>query len=214
MGSFVRNLEDRPKGSIKDFIYVIDKTLTKSFCKNVIKKFNDDSRKEDGVIGHKANRVDKNVKNTKDMHISSSSGWEEEDKIFYSSLKIGLEKYNQYLVDINDGICNAFPNTSFDTNDTGYKVQMYEPGGTYHWHHDWSMSTNPVASRIFTFMWYLNTIKEEDDGYTEFVDGTKIQPVAGRLIFFPATWTYIHRGYPPKVRKYLCNGWIHSYPSS
>tara|TARA_B100001250_G_C19679740_1_gene735290 strand:- start:429 stop:1076 length:648 start_codon:yes stop_codon:yes gene_type:complete len=215
MESFVRNLEDRPKGSIKDFIYVIDKSLTKTFCNNVIKKFNNDSRKKEGVVGHgESNRVDKNAKNTKDIPISVSSGWEKEDKIFYSSLKKGLDQYNQYLFDINDGICNSFPNATFITNDTGYKVQMYEPGGTYHWHHDWSMSINPVASRIFTFMWYLNTIKEEDEGYTEFADGTKVQPVAGRLIFFPATWTYIHRGYPPKVRKYLCNGWIHSFPPS
>ena len=75
------------------------------------------------------------------------------------------------------------------------------------------MTFEPVSSRIFTFMWYLNTIEEKDEGYTEFVDGTKIQPVAGRLIFFPATWTFLHRGYPPKVKKYLCNGWIHARPN-
>ena len=62
-------------------------------------------------------------------------------------------------------------------------------------------------------MWYLNTIEEKDDGYTEFIDGTKIQPVVGRLIFFPATWTFLHRGYPPKVKKYLCNGWMHARPT-
>ena len=55
-------------------------------------------------------------------------------------------------------------------------------------------------------------IDEKDEGDTEFADGTRIQPVAGRLIFFPATWTFLHRGYPPKVKKYLCNGWIHSSP--
>ena len=109
--------------------------------------------------------------------------------------------------------CKSFPNPTFGISDTGYKVQKYEPGGCYHWHHDWSMSSQPVASRIFTFMWYLNTIEEKDDGYTEFADGTKIQPVVGRLIFFPATWTFLHRGYPPKVSKYLCNGWIHSSPT-
>ena len=31
-------------------------------------------------------------------------------------------------------------------------------------------------------MWYLNTIQIKDNGYTEFVDGTKIQPKAGTLI--------------------------------
>ena len=64
------------------------------------------------------------------------------------------------------------------------------------------------ATRIFTFMWYLNTIKEEDEGYTEFADGTRLQPERGTLVMFPATWTFLHRGFPPKVRKYICNGWI------
>ena len=89
---------------------------------------------------------------------------------------------------------------------TGYKLQRYEAGGFYDWHHDWQMSGG--ATRIFTFMWYLNTIKEEDEGYTEFADGTRLQPERGTLVMFPATWTFLHRGFPPKVRKYICNGWI------
>ncbi len=211
--TFVRNIEDKPRGSIRDFVYIRENTLSESFCEHVINRFNHDGRKRDGVIGHTSNRVDKNVKDTKDLKISGLDDWVEEDNTFYESLREGLDEYYEYLEKINEGICNAFPNTSFTTNDTGYKVQMYEPGGTYHWHHDWSMSSDPVASRIFTFMWYLNTIDEKDDGYTEFADGTKIQPVAGKQIFFPATWTYIHRGYPSKVNKYLCNGWIFSRPS-
>ena len=203
---------DKPRGLIKDFIYVKDNSLSKSFCDEVIKKFDEDPRQRDGVIGASVNkRVDKSVKDTKDIHISSSTGWEREDKVFFESLKLGLDEYNDYLANLND-CCKSYPNPTFSTQDTGYKVQKYEPGGCYHWHHDWSMSEQPVASRIFTFMWYLNTIEEKDEGYTEFADGTRIQPVSGRLIFFPATWTFLHRGYPPKVKKYLCNGWIHSSP--
>ena len=36
MDSFVRNIEDRPKASIKDFIYVRDNSLSESFCNHVI----------------------------------------------------------------------------------------------------------------------------------------------------------------------------------
>ena len=46
----------------------------------------------------------------------------------------------------------------------------------------------------------------------QFVDGTKIQPKCGSFLFFPATWTYVHRGYTTKVPKYLCNGWIYARP--
>ena len=204
---------DKPRGLIKDFIYVKDNSLLKSFCADVIKKFDNDPRQRDGIIGKDTNqRVDKSIKDTKDIHISTTTGWEREDKIFFDSLKIGLDEYNKYLANLND-CCKSYPNPTFGTSDTGYIVQKYEPGGCYHWHQEWSMTSEPIASRIFTFMWYLNTIEEKDEGYTEFADGTRVQPVAGRLIFFPATWTFLHRGYPPKVKKYLCNGWIHSSPA-
>ena len=49
-----------------------------------------------------------------------------------------------------------------------------------------------------------------NEGYTEFFDGTRLQPECGSLVFFPATWTYVHRGKRPKVCKYLCNGWIYA----
>ena len=111
MDSFVRNIEDRPKGSIKDFIYVRDNTLSESFCNHVIQRFNHDGRKQDGVVGQ--TRVDKNVKDTKDIKISGLEDWVEEDNTFYKSLKEGLDEYNEYLHQINEGVCNAFPNTTF-----------------------------------------------------------------------------------------------------
>ena len=89
------NIIDKPRGLIKDFIYVKDNSLSKSFCDEVIKKFDKDPRQRDGVIGASVNkRVDKSVKNTKDIHISSSTGWEREDKVFFESLKLGLDEYN------------------------------------------------------------------------------------------------------------------------
>ena len=58
-------------------------------------------------------------------------------------------------------------------------------------------------------IWYLNDVK--DGGYTEFIDGTRIQPEAGKLIIFPSTWDFLHRGVSPKTEtKYLCTGWVHA----
>ena len=202
--------EPKPRGLIKDFIWVKENSLTESFCNHVIEKFDNDPRKHDGCIGSREhNRVDKSVKDTKDYNITRAKDWKEEDDTFFNALSIGVQGYTDYLYEINT---NCAPNPNFKQHDTGFKVQKYEAGGHYKWHHDWSMSYEPVASRIYTFMWYLNTIKEEDEGYTEFADGTRLQPKCGNLVLFPATWTYLHRGYPPKVEKYVCNGWIHARP--
>ena len=42
---------DKPKGLIRDFIYVKDNSLSKSFCDEVIEKFDKDPRQRDGIIG-------------------------------------------------------------------------------------------------------------------------------------------------------------------
>ena len=49
----------KPKGAIKDFIWTKENTLSKEFCDHVIKKFDADPSKQDGIVGAKIQRVDK-----------------------------------------------------------------------------------------------------------------------------------------------------------
>ena len=202
-----KNLNVRPHAITRDYIWVKENSLTRYFCNKVIKKFDEESSKVDGRIGEEG-RVDKNVKDTKDFTLSRNENWKKEDTIFYTALQKGLKEYLTYLHSIH---YNNLPNLRHNTRDTGYKLQRYEPGGFYDWHNDWTMNQKN-GSRVYVFMWYLNSIRKKDGGYTEFIDGTRLQPKCGSLVFFPATWTYLHRGYPPKVRKYLCNGWIYAKP--
>ena len=77
----------------------------------------------------------------------------------------------------------------------------YTPGDFYTWHHDC------MDDRLLTIIWYLNDVNQ--DGYTEFSSGLKIQPEIGKILMFPAQWPWVHRGYPPKYEtKYICTGWI------
>jgi hypothetical protein len=187
---------------IADFIWVKPKSLTPSFCKKIIKKFEEEPNKYDGVTGRGLNKA---MKDTKDFLLKAEDDkWKDEDRVFYNALKLGLVEYQEYLSNMHR---SCLPNIS-SLVDGGYKIQRYEPNGFYDWHNDFFIDS--IGSRIYVFMWYLNTIKKSDGGYTEFLDGTKLQPRCGSLVFFPATWTYLHRGYRPKVRKYLCNGWMYS----
>jgi len=203
-----KNADVRPRASLSDYIWVKENSLTRYFCNKVIKKFDEEPGKYDGRIGDDR-RIDKSIKATSDFSITGHKEWQKEDAIFYAALKEGLQDYFAHIKSIhpnNYAACGANK-----TRDTGYKLQRYEPGGFYDWHNDWTMD-NKNGSRVYVFMWYLNTIRKKDGGYTEFTDGTRLQPKCGSLVFFPATWTYLHRGYPPKVRKYLCNGWIFAKP--
>ena len=202
-----KNAEVRPRVLASDYIWVKENSLTRYFCNKVIKKFDEEDGKYDGLIGGDR-RVDKNIKDTKDFILTRDPKWKKEDKVFYEALKQGIKEYNNHLISFHH---NNLPCNTLDNRDTGYKLQRYEPNGFYDWHNDWIID-QMNGGRVYVFMWYLNTIRKKDGGYTEFTDGTRLQPKCGSLVLFPSTWTYLHRGYPPKVRKYICNGWIYSRP--
>ncbi len=180
-----------------DFVYFVDDVLTESFCKQVIDKFETDERQEDGIF--RINGQDKlipELKKCKEIYISEKSDWKDEDGVLYSSLSKNLESYYDYCREYFSGLFN------YNTDDSGYNIKKYNADDDYyHWHHDGG------DKRQILCIWYLNDNFE--DGETELIDGTKIQPKTGRLVFIPATWNYIHRGIKPKNgNKYIITSWI------
>ena len=201
------------------FIWEKPKSLTKTFCKKVIRKFLKDDDKYQGIIGE--GRVDKKIKDSLDLPISQSEQWEDEDEVFFKAL---TESVNQYEEVITDRInLTAFerqghqqiavhPHTTNENIDTGYQVQETQPGSYYDRHQDYDMicqdGMNRLMARKFTYLWYLN--EDFDEGETEFFDGSAVKPETGKLIIFPATWNFYHRGRPPvNGKKYICTGWMY-----
>ena len=186
----------KKKAKSSDFIYIQKDALPKSFCDNVIQKFELDDRKRQGQVGSGV-RLD--IKRSCDLSISGKEDWKSYDEAFFKSLNNALKEYLRFIPEeyIQFKALGRFE------DDTGYQIQKTQPGDYYIWHHD------QTTSRLVTFIWYLNDVK--DDGYTEFIDGTRIQPEAGKLIIFPATWDFLHRGVSPKTEtKYICTGWVHA----
>ena len=177
----------------EEYIYVAEDRLDKDFCKHCIQKFNKDDNRYTGIVGSGENLE---VKQSTDLRISNKDNWKEEDKIFYNSFAKTLVSYKEWL-------SHPFPDDCLrgHIEDTGYQIQETKPGEFYTWHQD------GMNSRILTIIWYLNDVNE--DGYTEFYTGLKIQPEMGKILMFPAQWPWVHRGYPPKYEtKYICTGWI------
>ena len=198
-----------------ELIWVKKNSLSESFCKEMIEKFEVDPYRVKGKVDQNNPRVDTSIKITMDMGVTTNIAWKNEDKVLFKALETALDEYEIHLEKISKEKCandgwRLHPSHSYEIKDTGYKIQKYEPDGYYHWHHDWCMLKG--WSRTFTYIWYLNTIEKKDKGWTEFIDGTKIQPECGSILFFPATWTYVHRGYTTKVPKYIVNGWIYGRP--
>lgn len=194
----------------KELIWVKEQSLSEDFCNQVINKFETDPYRKAGEVDQNNPRIDKNLKVTIDTTITHNIAWREEDEVLYKALGNALYEYEIHLQKTSSGKWNLHPSDGYQVKDTGYMVQKYEPNGFYNWHHDWCM--NEGWSRIYTYIWYINTIEEEDGGWTEFIDGTRIQPKVGSILLFPATWTYVHRGYTTKVPKYIVTGWIYARP--
>ena len=195
-------LKKNQRANMSDFIFTIPNNLDPEFCQHCIEKFESDPNVATGKVGAQY-ELDTNTKVSDDLGLSKTGRWKEEDKIFYTCLQRGIEAWGEHYFGNNSGYFWTVP----DCIDTGYQIQRTKPGGFYDWHIDHNLEKNN-GTRIATFIWYLNDIKE--DGYTEFCDGTKIQPECGKLLIFPSTWTYSHRGYPPKNEtKYIVTGWLY-----
>lgn len=193
------NINITRKPQLSNFIYIKNNALPKSFCDNVIEKFEKDDRKYQGTT---ADGVELDIKRSLDLYISALEDWKSFDEVFFESLNKNLNEYWKQLPTMFKGgeMVEKYE------DDTGYQIQKTKPGDFYTWHSD-AMTDGDGNLRVVTFIWYLNDVKH--DGYTEFVDGTKIQPEAGKIVIFPSTWEYLHRGVCPKSEtKYICTGWV------
>ena len=80
----------------------------------------------------------------------------------------------------------------------GYHVWHYEHGPQY-------------PKRVLTFIYYLNTLEDHQNGTTEFLHQQRqIKPVENTLVVWPASYTHVHRGNPVygDNPKYIITGWV------
>jgi len=191
---------------MRDTIFELDNVLSKDQCKKIIDLFESDPNIGPGHVSGGIRRPD--VKTSIDLRITRADPtWKDIDALLENSLTQMISKYKHHLHD--EFKCfrfNAWSKIFDNLEDTGYNIQRTDPGGFFTWHNDYE----PMKNRILTFIWYLNDVNPEDGGYTEFIDGRRIQPKAGKFIMFPATWTCTHRGFTlKKGKKYIVTGWLY-----
>ena len=184
------------------YIWYKDKVLSEEKCKEIINRFDESPLTGQGVTGL---GLDLSVKNSTDLQISGLEEWTDIDAIFHELISKCLQDYYDHL---NEKIVHEYFTTGAklfippteDVTDTGYQIQKTRPHQGYVWHQDY------MTRRLITFIVYLNTVEE---GWTQFGNGDQIAPRTGRAVMFPATWTYVHQGYPPRQTKYIMTGWLH-----
>jgi hypothetical protein len=203
MAETLNDYENKIKNNLPNdkFIFVKDNVLDKNTCEKIIQLFESDNQKDRGRIGD--GFIDINSKRTFDLAVSHSEKWKELDEIVFDYLSAQLSEYLIKLYEDDPPSINLF--YSSHIFDNGYQIQKYEKNsGFYRWHSDIKNCNN--QTRFITFLFYLNDVIE--GGETLFING-KVNPKAGRLLLFPSTWTYMHKGsIPISDNKYILTGWF------
>jgi len=177
------------------FIHIVHNSLDDIICNNIINKFNNESNIKQGST---INGVDLVIKNSFDFYLSNNIHWSDINQYLLNLLRKEIDNYFKIL---NLEIFNINR-----IDNTGFMIMKYiKNEGFYDYHNDFYISDK--NHRIFTYIWYLNTI--EIGGETEIMDKELIKPESGKLLIFPTCWTYPHRGLMPISNdKYIVTGWI------
>lgn len=185
------------------FIYTNPNSLSKIICDEIIEKFELSNNKYDGIT---MGGINKDVKVTTDCVIKKN-------EIMWSSIHKLLEDELIRNVEIYIDRCTSFLPSEYKLFNSSViietiQVQKYNKNlGKYIYHSDEAIDSKKM--RVLTFLWYINDVLE--GGETEFLD-LKIKPETGKLLLFPSTWSYPHRGNMPITSdKYIITGWLYKY---
>ena len=195
-------------------IYENKTSLSTDFCLNLIELFEESTNKYEGVT---LGGLDKTVKDTTDMQIpENDEKWYKYHSLLVKELQRNIKKY---LKLVNN---NSEFNNKNQLSEKTYSVfhdiplshdimlmQKYKKStGKYIYHHDFIVNFTTKKYRVVTFLWYINSV--EEGGETCFGESFKIKPEQGKLILFPASWTFPHCGkIPLSSDKYIVTGWLY-----
>lgn len=191
------------------WIWTSSNVLSENFCKKVIDKF--ELSTNDHRQGQIYSGVNTDIKRSTDLFITTLTDWKDEHSVFHETLIKKFEEYSYHLTKyfhsrkVNQVYDFLIPGDAPLFFSSGHQVQRTNPKEFYTWHND-SLHCQQFY-RVFTYIFYLNDVKS--GGQTEFINGEKIRPEQGKLLIFPATETYMHRGVSPSSGvKYISVGWM------
>ena len=189
--------------SINNFIGVYDNYITDFECKRAISLFEQQTKFNRTInrqTSEKASVLDK-VDQQYFCSIETIDVWHTELKSLIANFDQAYRHYDKMT-----GVIKSFGQDEFFY--TSLKIQKTLPGEGYHiWHleHSAGFQNEP---RALVFSIYLNDV--EEGGETEFLHFSKrVKPKAGRIVIWPSSFPYVHRGNPPlSGEKYILTSWL------
>jgi hypothetical protein len=194
--------------TMEKLVLEIPNFISHDICESIVKRFENDDRKIEGSftypVGHQ-NVTRK--KNNFELESIKLEGWEDVSALFIHYTGKAYEEYVNHLKNTFAGYGD--PNYPVYEQEltrkrilcTGFPIQRLGKGDIYDWHHDGDIFKPSFIQIIF----YLNTLQENQGGCTEFTDGTKVRPEVGKVLMYPCSWTFPHKGGEVQDGyKYIC----------
>tara|TARA_R110002020_G_scaffold211854_2_gene418096 strand:- start:1389 stop:1979 length:591 start_codon:yes stop_codon:yes gene_type:complete len=187
--------------NITDFIGVYDNYITPEECNKAIKLYEDQNK-----FNNTFNRVAS----------EQSSVLLKQDQQFFAApenIDIWWEDLKPMIFNYDMAFKHYVQNSGADVYSspfhfTNLKIQKTLPKEGYHvWHIEYGKGFENEP-RAFVYTIYLNDV--EEGGETEFLHFSKrIKPKKGRIVIWPASFPYVHRGNPPlSGEKYILTSWM------
>ena len=177
--------------------------LNDDLCNQIINFFqNNPQLQKKGVTT--GNTINEDVKKTTDITINPNNLKNKDYDLFLTYFNHLNECFLNYKEQF------PFLKTFIKKISIGpFNVQKYSPGGHFSRLHSERTSINTLQ-RLFAWMTYLNDVKQEDGGSTDFdYYKIKVNPERGKTLIWPAEWTHAHYGSVLKSgEKFIITGWI------
>jgi prolyl 4-hydroxylase len=187
-----------------EYVYEARDVIPKSLCDEIIDKFENDPDTDDGRINKGI--VNHTVKKSTDLSIYLRPSWKRINDQIERYLFNGIREYfDNLLYRVYHGNSTILAQLFGDNiNITNFQIQRYKENEYFNWH----MDDRFGEKRLLAFIIYLN----DNEAGTEFLNYKNIKPEVGKILFFPSTWTYTHRGQTvEKGVKYILTGFICEY---
>ena len=191
----------------EDFIKMYHGLYPEGYCQHLINEF--ERLTQSGAGTNRQNSEGSPRHNKNDLQLELNAGVHTiapfEDKsaidMFFKGLQACYEDYSAQFSILGNGRIRG----------THMKMQRTDPGGGYHiWHSEQNSGYQSARALVYTL--YLNTLKPEEAGETEFLYQQYRQPVQeNTMIIWPAAFTHAHRGnvVHGKTSKYIVTGWFY-----
>jgi len=204
-----------------NYIYENEYSIPDLLCNEIICKYEKNKNLHYQGLTHGG--VQKQIKDTRDFLIpkcnQENDEWYKIEQFLYKELKNNFNSYKKYINNTNNFLPqnnynNYYEILSKSQHVENFMIQKYiKQNGKYSYHDDFFNDFKNKRHRTVTYLWYLNDV--EQGGETEFWGNYKIKPKKGKLIFFPASWCFPHRGNMPISNdKYIITGWFYESDES